>query len=249
MATSAIETAIVLHLPAEILGPGSAYETRRLALRKEMREIFAASGEITAIDSFEAKERVVQFGSLYQSAKKERVAFFKAIKVQIDDIKKPILAHEHDDVDPIESELLRLGTISAIWNAEEKRRKEEADRIAREEAQRQAREDLLARAVEAADEGDEEQAEAILEEPVFTAPVVTQVAPKTKGEVQRLNYSARVINLMELVKAVAAGKAPIGALMANESFIRREAVNYREGFSIPGCELVTTEKVSFKERR
>ena len=246
MATKVMETAIVLRMPVEILGPGSPYEERRIEMHKEIAPILAESQKITKIDSLELKEQAVGFGQLFLVGAKTRVEFYKSIKTQIDAIKNPILADEHKDIDPLNAEKKRLEGLCVEWNTEQKRLKDEADRKANEAALKQAQEDLLNQAVELDLSGEHEQAEMILETPVYAAPVVTQGPAKTRGEVEKYNYSMVVVNQRELIQAVLDGKALGQCITINESYLNSRARTDKEGFSIPGCELKRTPKVNFR---
>lgn len=243
----ATQTGIVLNVSPELLGPGSAYEERRVALRAEYGPIILAASKIT-VDSVEAYKKANEFGRLLQAASKETEAFFKEVKVQIDAIKKPVLAAEKEHINPLEEEKLRLGREITNWDIKVRREREEEERKAREEAEKQAREEQLQRAVELEAAGELQQAEAILDEPVYVPPVIIQAptAPKTVGKVSRVTYRAKVTDLKALVRAVADGKAPLGAIMANESYINKQAGNDKENFSMPGCELVRDEASHFR---
>lgn len=237
---------LVLSIPAEILGLGSEYDKRRIELRKEYETILAEAKKIEVIESPEMAEQVNNLGRLLQTGTKEVAIFFTPIKREIDKFKAPVLEHEKEFVE-LEDQKKRLGTLITAWNQRCAREKEEADRKAREDAERQAREDQLARAVELDVAGDHQAAEQLLEEPVFS-PVSIQsyAAPKTKGQVARVYYRCKVTNLMELVKAVAAGKAPIQCLQANETFLNNQADAFKEQFSYPGCELDRSTNTHFR---
>lgn len=244
---TSVETAIVIKVPVEVLGPGSPYEIRKAELKTEHAAILEAAKRIEAIASPEDEKKAVEFGRLLQAASKEIESFFKDVKVQIDAIKKPVLADEHAAADVIIEEKDRLGDLLTGWNQEKRRVKEEADRIAREQAEAKAREDLLARAVELEMGGETEQAEALLEEPVENHVVTVQTRiTRVPGQVIKPTYSATVTNLLELVKAVAEGKAPLQALKADESYLNKKASLDKEGFSVPGCKLNRTEGTSFR---
>lgn len=257
MGTAVVERALVLQVPAEILGPGSEYEQRRLALKHEYDAIVATAKKLTVVDCPEAAEEANNFGRLLQMGTKAAETFFKPIKQQIDGFKAPVLQHEKDFAGPLELEKRRLGGLMTTWNAKVAAEAEAERRRQQEETDRQAREDLLARAVEIEAESGTEEAAAILEQPVYRAPVVIQNAapPKMAGQVGMLTYGAKVSgweekmtekptshpgwqNLMKLVRAVAEGKAPIQALEPNESFLTAQGKAFREGFSMHGCELV-----------
>lgn len=273
-AVQEVSTEIVLAKAGELLGPGSAYEVRRNELRREFEPIIAAAKTITVVDSVESAEKANEMGRLLQVGVKESEEFFKSVKKQIDNIKAPVLAAEKEDVVALNAEKVRLGGAITTYREKVEAERQAAQRAAeeaaaaqakldREEAERQAREDTLNRAIEAGDDAilDEE----IVVPEVFTPVPIVQVAspPMMRGSSTRTTYSAGVIgweekmlekpvthrgwqNLMVLVKAVAEGKAPLRALMPNESFIAKEGANNKEGFLMAGCELRKTKGTSFR---
>ena len=241
-------TEIIVPTHAEILGPDSPYQQGQRALRKEHMQVVAAAKELTVVDSPEDAEKATQFGRLLQAGKQEVEKFYKEIKLKIDAIKKPVLEDEKKDVGALDAEKSRLGSLTLVYNRKVEAERREADRIAREAAEKAAQDEQLARAIELEESGDLEQAAALLDEPVQAAPVFTQAAAPVRmtGQVAKKTYSAKVTNLMDLVKAVAEGKAPLQALTANESFLNQQARSFREGFAMPGCELQTSENVHFR---
>lgn len=64
---------------------------------------------------------------------------------------------------------------------------------------------------------------------VTFAPAVAAPA-KVTGIAGRVTYSAEVVDLMALIQAVAAGKAPIQAIAADEKFLGAQA----RAFKSPG---------------
>jgi hypothetical protein len=265
MATAVVEKAIVLKVPAEILGPGSEYEERRLALKHEYEGIIAKAKTLTVVDSPESAERANEFGRLLQAGSKEAETFFKPIKQQIDGFKAPVLAHEKEFAGALDVEKRRLGGLLTTYNAEVQRLAEIERQKQQAAAEQAAREAVLARAVEIDESGDSEQAAALLEEPIYVPAVVVQNAAPAKvaGQVGTTTYGAKVTgweekmtekpthhpgwqNLMNLVKAVASGLAPIQSLQPNETFLNQQGKSYREGFSLPGCELTKKTGTHFR---
>ena len=240
-------TELALPRIVEILGPEGEYSKKRLALRNEYSAVVVASQKLTAIVTAEDAEEATKYGRLLQVAVKETEAFFKGVKSTIDDIKKPVLQAEKDDSNPYNAEKNRLGGLLTAYQAAERRKREEEERIAREVAEKQAQEEALQRAIELAAAGEDEAADAVLEEPVIAAPVVIPAsAPKPTGSVARKNYDIEITDLKALVAAVAAGTMPSLCLVANESFIRNQAKAMKEAFSMPGVKLVVTESTSFR---
>lgn len=242
-----VGTELVLKGVVEILGPSGTYEKRRIALRNEYGAVVAAAKMLTVIETADQSEEATQYGRLLQTAAKETEAFFKTVKSQIDDIKKPVLQAEKDDSGPYNTEKARLGGLLTAYQSEQRRLREIEEQKAREAAQKQAEEDALQRALELAAAGESEAADAVLEEEVIAAPVVIQAAaPKPTGSVARKTYSAEVVDLKALVAAVAAGTVPLMAILPNESFIGNQARAMKEAFSMPGVKLKTSESTSFR---
>ena len=247
MATTTIEGALVLKVPTELLGPGSEYDRRRILLKRDVEQLVLDASKITAVTTADEAEQANNAGRVLQASMKEVEQFFKPLKVQVDDFKKPLLAHEKEFSLPLDAEKKRLGSLLTPWSEKLRQEREAEERRKREEADRIAREEQLARAVELEAAGDLEAAEQVLEEPIFS-PVVTQAVapPKVAGQVNRVNYSARVVNFKELLKAVADGRAPVACVTVDESYINGLARLNKEGFSLPGCELVKTAATSFR---
>lgn len=243
MGTIAVEQALVLSIPVEVLAPGSEYDQRRMALKSEYDQIILAAQKIgkdeggkEEIRTAEEAQQATDLGRLLQAGTKESGIFFSPIKRQIDAFKGPVLQHQNEFEESLETEKKRLGRLLTTYNDRVERERIAAERKAREEAEEQARNALLDRAVELDVSGDHEAAVQILEEPVFVPLAVQRSSPlKTKGQVGKTSYKCIVTNFMELVKAVADGKAPIQALSVNQSFLDNQARQYQEQFSMPGC--------------
>src|SRR5208337_3499399 len=122
---------------------------------------------------------------------------------------------------------------------------QEQERIRREDEERarlqkEAEANQAAQANQLADEGRTEDGLALLEQTPVTAPVVAQkTVPAVKGIGNvKFDHRCKVNNLRELVNAIAAGKAPLQAVVADQRFLDHQADDYRDAFQMPGCELV-----------
>lgn len=122
------------------------------------------------------------------------------------------------------------------WDEEQERIRQEEQRRLQEEARKREEEARLAAAIEAEQAGAKEEAEQILEEPVYVAPVVVQKqTPKVQGgPVFRTVWKHQVTDLIALVKAVAAGHAPLTAIQANDVFLGQQARSLKDALRIPG---------------
>lgn len=240
-------TELALPKVVELLGPGGEYEVGRIQLRKGNGVILENAKKLTAINSQDDAEKVTSFGRLLQAAKGSAEEFYKRYKQQVDAIKAPILLDEHADVDAYEAEKKRLGELLTEWDNKCAEESAEADRKAREEALRKAQEDLLLRAAEVEEVEGTEAAMQVLEGPLYVAPVVVQsLYVKPKGSVSSTTYKAKLVNLKELVDAIASGKAPIQAIKFDEAWCNAEARHKKEAYSIPGTVLEKIESTGFR---
>ena len=239
MGTATIEAALVLKVPAELLGPGGEYDKRRIALQKDINQLVLDASKITQVTTPEELELANNAGRVLQASTKEVELFYKPLKQQVDAFKAPLLAHEKEFAGPIETEKRRLGALITAYNQEQERKRQEAERVAREAAEQAARDDALARAVELEAAGDTAGAEQILNEPIQAAPVVIQQeAPvKMAGQVGKTTYKCIVTDVKALLKAVAAGTAPMQCFTLDQGWLDRKAALDKDGFDLPGCKL------------
>lgn len=248
MGTTTIEGALVLKVPVELLGPGSEYEKRHNALKTDIQQLVLDASKIVQVTAVEELETANNAGRVLQAAGKEVEDFYKPLKRQVDEFKAPLLRHEKEFYTPITAEKQRLGGLITAYNQEVEKKRQEAERIAREEADKAAREEQLARAIELEQSGDAEAAAQVLDEPVMADPVVIQseVPQKMAGQVSRTTYSATVLDLKTLLRAVVDGKAPLQCVVADESYLNSKARLERDGFIVPGVRLNKTLSTNFR---
>lgn len=129
------------------------------------------------------------------------------------------------------------------WTAEQARIQAEQRRL-EAEARKREEEQRLAEAVHAEENGDQNAAEAILDKPMNVAPVVLPQAPRPGGISMRDEWKFEVNNLMELAKAVVAGKIPITAIQANEKFLGQQARSLKGEMKYPGVRVWSVKNIS-----
>ena len=248
MGTVTIEGALVLRVPVELLGPGSEYEKRHLALKKDIQQLVLDSSKIVQVTTPEELENANNAGRVLQASTKEVELFYKPLKQQVDAFKAPLLAHEKEFAGPVDVEKKRLGGLITGYMQEQERQRQEAERIAREEADRVAREEQLARAVELEAAGDVEAAEQVLNEPVMAAPVVIQQEAPVRmvGQVGKTTYKCIVMDVKALLRAVAAGTAPMQCFTLDQGWLDRKAGLDKDGFDLPGCKLDKQASTHFR---
>jgi colicin import membrane protein len=128
------------------------------------------------------------------------------------------------------------------------REQQEAARKAQEEAQAAAAagdQEAAARAMIQAQAAQEQAAMAAVTANVVTAAPVVEAPTKVSGISGRMTFSAEVTDLMELVKAVAAGTAPIEAIQADTKFLGAQARAFKKaGQLYPGVMAVAERSIS-----
>lgn len=134
--------------------------------------------------------------------------------------------------------------------AQIEREQQEAARKAQEEAQAAAAagdQEAANKAMELAQAAQQEAAMAAMTANVVTVAPAVEAPAKVSGISSRSTYSAEVTDLMELIKAVAAGAAPIECLQADTKFLGAQARAFKKpGQLFPG--VVAKEERSIAAR-
>ena len=148
----------------------------------------------------------------------------------------------------LEAEAILKPRIAGYLREEETKRRNEELRL-QKEAEDRAKEEQLANAVILDDIGETAMANRVLQEEIYVPPVVLpSAAPKVSGISMRETWSAQVVDLMTLVKAVAAGIAPIQCLQANTVFLGQQARSMKSALSYPGVRAVPDSNISAGRR-
>lgn len=150
--------------------------------------------------------------------------------------------------------------VSLFLNAERKRQEEEraaAQKAAEakakadaEESRKRQDEERLKTAELLEAQGFSEEAEAVLEDtaqptpppvPVMMQPVAKM--ERVQGVHDRKTYKAEIVDLMILVKEIAAGRQPISMVQANESVLNGMAKALKGELRIPGVRVVENSSI------
>jgi len=165
---------------------------------------------------------------------------------------KTAVAQRKEQLDPLESAERIVKARGVEFLTEQERIRAEAERKAREEAEaaeRKRRAELEAQAKRHEANGNLEKAEQRREmaEQVFVAPrPVVAGAIKAEGQSLKEVWSAEVVNLAALVKAVAEGRAPITLVMADQTALNKQAKATKDAFPIPGVRFFSTKQMSVR---
>jgi hypothetical protein len=156
----------------------------------------------------------------------------------IDESKKRIMDFFRTPLERLaEAERIVKRTIAGYLTEQERiRREAEARARAAAEAERRRLEEQAKRQ-EA--RGNPEAAETTREiAQSVTTPIAAPVE-RPAGLSMRKTYRAKVVDHLELVKAVAEGKAPLNLITPNQSALDGMARALKESFQVPGCRLET----------
>lgn len=210
---------------------------------------FPDKASAITIDNSEAFIAAGEFLKSVKAMRAEIAATFTPIREKAHAAWKETIRQQEKVEEPlIRAEGILKPRIAAYLTEQERIRREEElrlQKLAQEEEERRQ----LENAAILDDLGETEEANALLEETPVAAPVVVERnVPKVSGIAMTKRYSAECFDLMALVKAVAAGKAPIQCLKADEVFLNRQAVAMREALQYPGVKVVTNSNISAGRR-
>ena len=125
------------------------------------------------------------------------------------------------------------------WSMAERERRERERREAEERARLEAEERQLQEAIALEQAGQKEAAVAVVERPVEVIAPIPEPRAKVAGVSEREIWSAKVLDMLTLVKAVAAGDAPLTLLMVNETTLNSLARSLKSQFRVPGCQVTS----------
>lgn len=161
---------------------------------------------------------------------------------------KTVCGKRKEMLDPIAAATAKLSNAISAYDQEQEERRKEAQRLL-DEAARIQREKEIADALAAAKaDGATKRELKQIEKQELAAPVSTPVvaaAPKPAGLSVPKPWDARLTNLMLLVKAIAAGKAPITLVHFDESMARRYAQSTKGTVEVPGVEFYQKAQVRY----
>lgn len=216
---------------------------------EEQKQVESAQKSLTIKEKADAitvtdQESYNLADAINQNARDEKKAFhawFDPIDEASKNQRAATIAQGKVIDEPLDYAVKVTGAKQAAWYraeqariAEEKRIAEEAARKAAEDAQIKAAEELQANGLEAA-------AEAALSAPVAVPKIIMEGPAKADNTSFRTSYSAEVVSLMDLVKAVASGAVPICMLEANTTSLNSWARMTKGTEAMPGVRVVTSD--------
>jgi hypothetical protein len=202
----------------------------------------------TALARIETSEQAQDAGLLLREVRTAiRVikAKYLAIRKPVNDALKDIKKQEERDLRPYEQAELHVNAPLIAWQIRDRERVENERKAALERAKAEEQASRAAAVAEldaaaAAAKGTHKTIFKAQAKALRTAPLVPRVtepmaeATKIKGVTLREYWYAEVTDLAMLVQAVAAGRAPLSCLQANQEFLDEQADSLRKELSYPG---------------
>jgi len=209
------------------------------ALVAELSPLVRGAEAFNVID-VETNAIALQRLKVLRDGEKKIAEYFEPARKAADAAKKEILAARDGLIGPIAAARSIYDQKAGTFEQEQRRKAEEERRRLQEQARKDEEERQLLAAIEAEQGGNQEEAEAILQEPV-SAPVI-HVAPQVatvEGVSSMTRWSAEVTDLIELVKYVAAHPEWLSLLEPAMPNLNRLAVAQRQALSIPGVRAIS----------
>jgi len=193
--------------------------------------------------------RDYQFAQDVMGNIKQRIKELTATRMDqtrpLDESKAKIIAFFAGPIGKLEKARDYLNKTMITWAEDQDRKRREEERKLQEAARKRAEEEALQAALEAEAAGEKEEAEQILETPVYVPPIkVISEIPKSKEHHIRETWSAEIFDPMALVKGIAEGKVDIQAIEPNKliethPFLNTLATRYKLTLNIPGARAVS----------
>ncbi len=218
--------------PAKVIDiPQNDIERQALALPEKARLIVVENNEAMEVadrakDDIKAMIKTVD--EFFKPMADKAFQAHRAITGKWNEVKNPLL----------EADKYLTGQVKGYLRKCEEERLAEERRLA-EIARKAEEERRLAEAEQLEKEGHTEEAQAVIEEPIYVPPpIVESVAPKADGRKYRTLPRARVIDKMKIVKAVATNPALLDLIDINISVANQKAKSFGKTLdsAIPGLQ-------------
>lgn len=198
------------------------------------------------IETIEDYNRAAQTLKDMKSARRDLDAKRKELTKPLDDRKGEIMEVFKEPIGQLDKNASALAKkIQDYADEQERKRKAEEARLAAQA--RKEQEKLEQRAAKAEEKGQVEKAE-VLREQAQTAPTGISldngISLKGTGVSERENWSGEVTDKKALIKAVAAGKAPLNLLEVNTKVLNQLARSLKSELNYPGVRAVSKKKLA-----
>jgi hypothetical protein len=201
-------------------------------VRVELAPVIRAARDMVVVDetsyqqamklAAECGRRSKKVEAEFAEAKEKTHAAWKAVTTLIASFTKPL--------DEARSMLNKKGT--RWYDAEMKRRRDEAERV-RKEKEKADEDERLRLAEKLAKDGNTKLADAVLEEVTYVAPEPVE-APAAAGSTRVAKWTFEVTDIMALLRAVADGKENASLIAVNTVLLGQMARQQKEAAKVTG---------------
>lgn len=210
-----------------------------MKLEKINEQSVTLVSQLKAFPAIQKPDEYILAGTLWKSGRDMMKAIddgYDSIITSLHKTHKEAVAKKKSFYAPVEEGVKYVKSLMERFDRQEEEKRQAEQRRLQEIANKEAEERRLQEALEAEAAGETEEAEAILVEQVHVAPVIIpkEIPKVTGGPVFQTRWDMEVVDLKELVRAVANGIVPINAILPNEIFLRQQAVSLKEAMNIPG---------------
>jgi len=184
--------------------------------------------------------------SAWAGLKKQAVSFCKP---GIDSAKahvKLLEAQRDKVVDPLDEAVATVKPKALEYDAERRRFVEQERAKAEAEARELAEKARKAQLAQLKAAGEKEAAKALKAAPIVVPKVTAPVEPLKTTSSTTVRWHAEVVDLMSLVKAVAAGKQPLAYIEAVIPALNKQAMSLKAELAIPGVKAVPVETLAVR---
>lgn len=188
-----------------------------------------------------------------KSKQKRITEFFVPLKQAAHVTWKKICDTEASYLDPLKNAEAAIKEKVITFTREEERKQQEIAKVAeakRQAEERKERERIEEQARKAREAGKVEKAEALEQkaEAVTIAPVFTPPPQplKAEGSAFKKTWVGKCVSIMDLLKAIVEGKAPVSLIEINESAINTAAKTYKNTMTIPGLRFYEKTQMSVR---
>jgi dsDNA-specific endonuclease/ATPase MutS2 len=210
-------------------------EQKALAIDTQAREV--------SIKNQEGYDRANDFLKAIKGMQAKVKETFRPIIEKAYSAHKEAVAQEKKHMEPLLMAYDLVNGKMLGFYREQERIRQEAERKLQAEAEKK-RQEALAKAEEARAVGKEAKAERFEEKAAsVVAPTLAPMFDKGSAVIKKL-YHAEVYDLMALVKAIAAGQAPIVLVEANMPVLNAQARALKDMMAYPGVKAVAEDNLS-----
>ena len=203
-----------------------------LAIQEQARSLAVRSQEELDFASGLLRDIKTRRAALEDKRKEMKAPIIEAGK-QVDGLFKPII----EELDAAER-VIKVDKIQPYLTGQERIRREQ-ERIAQEAAEKE-RKRLADLAAKRAAEGKEEKAEEFqARAEAVPVPFVPPTVQAPKGMSQRDNWTACMVDMMELIRAAAGGNALAASMLEfNQTEANKKAKALKNSVAVPGVQFV-----------